>query len=121
MEKYIISVKPGKDCNPEFAPDIDLQNGVECEGFVIVTFKNGQAYMETMMGVSVTNMSNWIRKRSVGGNNIRKACAIAEGEIKALEIDREGAPEVTMEMKGLPKLSQDVIDKLFGRDRSGNE
>ena len=83
MSKYIIKAGAGEECNPEYAPDRELGEGIGCDGFMIVTFCDGKPKVETMMGFSVEDLSNWIRRRSKGGQIIRQACAIAEGQIRA--------------------------------------
>lgn len=115
MSKYIVTVKPGEECNPEYAPDKDLQEGMGIDGYILIGFKNEKPYLESMMGVSVSHISKWIRRKTQGANNIRKACAIAEGELKAMEIDEEEhAGEITLEAKG-PTLNREMIERIFGR------
>lgn len=38
----IIKILPGEGENPEFAPDRKDQEGIECEGFLLMTFDKDQ-------------------------------------------------------------------------------
>lgn len=122
MSKYIIKAETGEDCNPEFAPDRELEEGIGCDGFMIVMFCDGKPKAETMMGFSVEDLSNWIRRRSKGGQIIRQACAIAEGQIRALEISEEGKEgptfgEATFELN--KALTKDELARILGRNGNG--
>ena len=116
MGKYICKALPTKECNEDFAPDKDMQDGFEVDGFLLVGFRNGAACFESMMGISVDTLSKWLRRQSVGGNKIIAACAIAEGEIKAKRIIEGDAPEVTLTGKTLP-ISPEDMRRILGRDR----
>ena len=118
MSKYIIKAGAGEECNPEYAPDRELGEGIGCDGFMIVTFCDGKPKVETMMGFSVEDLSNWIRRRSKGGQIIRQASAIAEGKIRALEISEEGkeGPTIARADFELEKaLTQEELERILGR------
>ncbi len=93
MSKYIIKVLPGADCHPEYVPDAVLQNGIEAEGFLIIRkygdmkeADNCETYIHAM---SIMEIASHI----AGSRNVlRQAAAIAEGLIKASEIDKEKRP-----------------------------
>ena len=118
MSKYVISVQAGEDCNPEFGPDKEMMDGLECDGFFMVGFKNGQPCFESMMGTTVNVLSKWIKTRNEGAQYIREACAIAEGEIRALEIsneiEKENGNAVTI-TGTMPGWSADMIRRIFGK------
>ena len=61
MGKYICKVLPTEKCNEDFFPDEDLQEGVEVDGYVLIGFKDGKASFETIMGISMDKISEWIR------------------------------------------------------------
>ncbi len=117
MSKYTIKVIPEKECNPDFYPEEDLQAGIDADQYVIIGFKNREPAFEVINGLTVRNLADWIRRKERGGQIIRQACAIAEGEIRTMEIkdeDKEG----TISLTGtFPELNKDMIRKLFGRDK----
>ena len=117
-KKYIIKVLPAEDCSPEFYPDTDLQEGVKADGYMIVGFKDRKPHFETMYGVSIVNIKEWIVKREQAAQIIRQACALAEGELRAMEINKEKKDDngVTLSFEN-QKLTKEVIDKILGRDR----
>lgn len=114
MRKYICKVLPTEDCNRDFAPSREMEEGIEVDGFILIGFNGGKACFESMMGISISNISDWIRRNSQGGKNIRAACAIAEGEIRAMEITEEDAG-VTLTGTTLP-ISAEAIRKILGKD-----
>lgn len=117
MSKYTIKVIPEKECNPDFYPDEDLRDGIEADEYVIIGFKNRKPAFEGINGLTVRDLADWIRRKERGGQIIRKACAIAEGEIRAVEIDNEDKGDTVTLTGTMPELSRDMIRKLFGRDR----
>lgn len=122
MSKYIIKARAGEECNPEFAPDRELGEGIGCDGFMIVAFSDGKPKFETMMGFSVADLSNWIRRRGKGGQIIRQACAIAEGQIRAMEISEEEkeGPTIGEARFELNKaLTKDELARILGRIGNG--
>lgn len=114
MRKYICKVLPTEDCNRDFAPGRELEEGIEVDGFVLIGFEDGKACFESMMGINISNMSDWIRRNGPGGKKIRAACAIAEGEIRAKEILEE---DEGFQLTGttLP-ISAEMIRKILGKD-----
>jgi hypothetical protein len=122
MSKYIIKAEAGEDCNPEFAPDREMEEGIGCDGFMIVAFSDGKPKFETMMGFSVADLSNWIRRGSKGGQIVRKGWAIAEGQIRALEISEEGKEGTTIgrdDFELNKVLTQEELARILGGIRNG--
>lgn len=117
MGKYTIKVIPEKECNPDFYPEEDLQAGMDADQYVIIGFKNRKPAFEVINGLTVRDLADWITMKERGGQVIRKACAIAEGEIRAVEIDNEDKGDTVTLTGTMPELSRDMIRKLFGRDR----
>ena len=115
MSKYICKVLPTKECNEDFAPDRDMKDGIEVDGFILVGFKDGKPHFESMMGVNTTQISKWIRQQGPGGKHILAACEIARGEIRAEEILRETDQGVTLTGTTLPISAAD-IRKILGKD-----
>ena len=116
MPKYIITILSGEDCNPEYAPDKEMEN-MDVDGFFLVGFRNRKPLFESMMGITVSDLGKWIRKRGPGAQKIRAACAIANGEITAEEIleEDEDGPVIGT-LTGTAEISADMIRKILGRD-----
>lgn len=115
MAKYMISIIAGKECNPEYGPDKEMEN-MGVDGFFVVRFRNKKPFFESMMGCSVSDMSKWIMNRSQGAEKIRAACAIANGEIAAGKIlEGNRAPDFGT-LTGTAVVSEDMIRKILGRD-----
>lgn len=117
MSKYIINVKPGEECNPDFYPETDLIDGVEVDEYVIIGFVNRKPKFEIMYGLTTRDIADWIRSKERGAQVIRQACAIAEGEIRAMEIHEEGKDEgITLSGQGI-NLTDEMIRKIFGKGK----
>jgi len=86
MANYRIIVLPTEECNPEYAPDKELQEGIEVDGFGIVTKKNEEPYMEVLMDMSVDAVRKWMRKETEVGNIFRAAAGLADAEIRTVEL-----------------------------------
>ena len=88
--KYRVKVEPTEECNPAFAPDGKLTEGLECDGFVILTFHDDAISAEALMGCSVENLKDYLLKReSKTAHLFRMANAIADGVYRSMEIHRE--------------------------------
>jgi len=90
--KYIVKILPGQDCNPEFAPDKSLQEGVECNGIFMLTFKEeNKIHFGCVQDVSVDDLRNAIWKNCDEEviNMLRMSVAIAEGYIRADDIGKK--------------------------------
>jgi len=87
--KYIVKVEAAEGCNPEYAPDQRMQEGIPCGGFLLLMFnEDDEPQAENMMQISVEMLARLLRKsESSLAPIIRQACAIAEGYLKAQEID----------------------------------
>ena len=88
---YIVKVLPAEGCHPEFAPEGRILEGIECSGFLLAAIdENGAPIVEAIYGMSVRNISDLLQMFiSKIGPEIRQACAIAEGHLKAKEIQRK--------------------------------
>ena len=113
MGKYICKVLPTEECNKDFAPDSDMREGIETDGFILIGFRNGKPYFESMMGVTIKNISDWIRRQGPGGKKILAASMNAQGEIRAAEILKEDDEGVYL--TGHLDISEETIRKLFGK------
>jgi hypothetical protein len=117
MGKYICKVLPTEECNEDFAPDRDMIEGVEVDGFMLICWRDRKPYVESMMGISVADLKKWICQKGPGAQKVRAAGAIAEGEIRAMEIldEQNGDKSVTLTGKTLP-ISMEQIRKVLGKD-----
>ena len=89
MGKYLIKTLPTDECNEEFAPDKCMQDGEECDGYMLIMFEDNEPSATIMQQISVKNIKDLLTCDCKVATAIRQACAIAEGEIKAVEIQRE--------------------------------
>lgn len=117
MSKYICKVLPTKECNEDFAPDRDMIEGVELDGFMLIGWRDKQPYFESMMGIRIEDLKKWIWRKGRGAQKVRAACAVAEGEIRAAEILDEDQRDqgVTLTATSLP-LSAEQIRKILGKE-----
>lgn len=91
-KKIIVKIQPAEGSNPEFAPAKRLQEGTECDGFLLLTFdKDGKLKYSAMHGISRKHLSDAIKYHALEGivPMIRQAAMVAEGEIRALEIEAQ--------------------------------
>ena len=117
MHKYICKALPAEECNEDFAPDRDMIEGVEVDGFMLIGWRDGKPYFESMMGVSIEHLKKWIRLKGPGAQKVRAASAMAEGEIRAAEImdEENGDKGLTLTGTTLP-ISMEQIRKILGKD-----
>lgn len=89
MSRYIIRVN--ETCgNPEFAPDEKLQNGIDSDGLLLLTMKNGKPQSQVIQGMSTMDLALLLSEEETeAGSTIGQAIAIAEGLKKARKIERE--------------------------------
>lgn len=108
MANYRIIVLPTEECNPEYAPEKDLQEGIEVDGFAIVTQREEQVYSEGLMAISADILRKWMRKRSKAGNIFRAAAGMANADILAVEILKENDSEGHVLLEILKKFAGDA-------------
>ena len=89
MEKYYIKIMDRDE-------ECDMMNqgkkrgiDIECDGYLFVTFKDGEPQSEHMCGISKKNIVDWLEKDTEIVSNVRQASAIAEGWRSAMEIYRQ--------------------------------
>ena len=90
MNRYIVKVELAEG-NPEYAPDEKLANGRECEGFLLLTLKDGKPDVCMIQNLTIIELSMLLTcgTDSDAASSIREASVIAEGMRKANEIRRE--------------------------------
>lgn len=90
MKKYIVKADIMGEGNPEYAPDKELRNGMECDGFLLLTWKDGKPHSTVVQNLTVMDMAQIIaHDDSQAGSAVAQAIAIAEGIRKARKICKE--------------------------------
>lgn len=98
--KKIIKVLPAEGSNPEFAPEEELQQGVECYGYVLLTFdKEHEIETALVNNLSLKNIADGIVENCMetAVASLRQAFVVAEGYIKAGQIQMEHDRNQAME------------------------
>ena len=116
MDNYRIIVLPTEECNPEYAPDKDLQEGFEADGFLIMTQREDEPDSDVLMNLSVDTIRNWIKQRKKVGNIVRAAAGMADADIKALKILKENEM-----IEFLEKMSNPFAFPMTGADSDHKE
>lgn len=108
MSKYKVAVQMTEG-NPEYGPDADLVEGIECEGFLMIAKKPGVGnggYLETIYGLSINDLAQVIANPGSKAHVIlRQALAIAEGIMRAAEIGKASSRSPF----------QDMMDEILKR------
>ena len=111
MSKYIVKVEmdPNGDCNPEFGPEKKLEEGLPADGYVILTYRDGKPSATLICGVTIMEIAHMIAgDGSEAGSVIRQSIAIAEGLMKAKEIEKNDNAK---------RAAKNIVDLLsVGRD-----
>ena len=105
MGKYTIKaqITPGGGYSEEYNPDSQLVNGIEADGFLIMTIKGdrpGAAIIHNLTTMDLARL--FTDEETEVGSSIHQALAIAEGLNRAAEIkkkyDRERTAKNLVEM-----------------------
>ena len=115
MSERVIKVLPGEGCHPEFAPEIELQIGMECDGYFLMAFNNdGENIFSAVDNVSIDFIQKAIVKGWEEGHNdtniIRQAVAIADGTIRAIQLEKE-----LKEMQMI-QVRKNIVDRILGKE-----
>lgn len=88
MSKYIIKAQLSPvGGNPDFAPDPQMVNGIEADGFLLMAMKDDRPSVTVIHNVTKMDLARMIASdESEAGSVIAQAIAIAEGLNKAAEI-----------------------------------
>ena len=87
MSRYIIKAELNPHGgNPEYAPDKELQDGIEADGFALLTFKDDNPHCIVVHGVTTLDLAKMFANGKESTSIIWQAIAIAEGLNKAAEI-----------------------------------
>lgn len=115
--RYKVVVLP-IDCEEEWEPDKELQTGIECDGVFMITFVNGKASEGIGMHISVEELKEAMKSDCPEILMARAACAMAEAEMKAVDLMRQAdAYETRGNMEDLLSSLgiRDLPDGLKGR------
>ena len=85
MSDYIIKVLPTEACKKEHAPEGELTEGIECDGYVVLGFKDEKLAFETISGISIHMLKEYLVRNESVPSIIMQAAQIAEGYLKARE------------------------------------
>lgn len=92
------------DINPEFGADKDLQEGIECEGFMLIAFRDLENTAEKLdvasaiYRLSVRHIVDFLKyNKAEVGSDILQAASIAEGYLQAKRIYEEWKKRQMME------------------------
>ena len=88
MANLLFKLIPTAECNEEYTPDKQLQEGVECDGALVVMFEDGKPSVSIMHGTTVAQISDFLQMDASVALMVRQACAIAEGYKKADELHK---------------------------------
>ena len=91
MSKYIIKAQLSP-CggNPDFAPVSEMVNGIEADGFLLMTMKDDRPSVVTIYGMTTMDLARMLAGDKFEASSvIRQAIAIAEGLNKAAEIAKK--------------------------------
>ena len=85
MSNYVIKIDAE---NPEMLED-DFKNGIQADGFVLMTIVNGEPNAAYMYKVTTQDVSRFFMTSEGSASILRQAAAIAEGYRKAKQIMEE--------------------------------
>lgn len=102
--KYTIRVESH---NPEFDVSEWLGEGIQADGFLLLTTKDGDPAAECMNGMSVMELAKFFCTNNEVCSILQQAAAIGEGMRKAEKIKAE----VEKKGGGLEKLLQVIAEK----------
>lgn len=86
---YMLKVLPEANTPKEWHPGEKVQTGIECDGYVILTFKDGKPKNEIVMNVNTEQIKVALREGRSGAKLIRAGAIMADAEIKAMGMERE--------------------------------
>jgi len=87
MSEYTIKVEMNAGGNPEYAPQKEMREGIEADGFLLIAMKDGRPAYTVIHHMTTLEIAHAIASNpSEGGSVIRQAIAIAEGLEKAMKI-----------------------------------
>lgn len=104
--KYMVRVE---SLNPDFQTDEKLQNGIEADGYLLVLFdKEGKPIVETLNAVSTFSIAMYLAADAGKVSNVlRQAGAIADGMLRAREIEKKSRRE---------KVAMDLAEILRSKE-----
>lgn len=74
--------------NPEMQ-ETDLINGIQADGYVLLTYRDGEPCLENIYSLSTEQVSRFFNLNTEGSSILRQAAAISDGYRKARRIMEE--------------------------------
>ena len=102
--------------NPEFTVDSDLREGVQADGYVLLTVRNGEPYMEAMNGLSTLDLAKFFDSNTEACSVLRQAAAIGEGMHRASEIRLESEGRIRRD-----RIAKEITEKIMGMNLTGTD
>ena len=115
MGRYIIKIVPTKECNADYAPGAKEAEGMECDDYLIIGFKDRKAAWENIMGISVDELRQYLTSDHDGAAIIMQAAQIAEGYMKALETFKRHEKK----SEALNAIKDILLDALGDKSKKG--
>ena len=112
--RLCVKVEPTEECNPDFAPETELQEGFECNSYLLVAFdENENPCMRSVEGVSLEMLSRALRSETEVDALIMGASVIADAQKKALGIVEE-AQARSRRKKFKAGIASAILESLLG-------
>ena len=123
-EKMVITVRLAEGSNPDFAPEPELEKGIECHGYILITFDEAHELETATIGnLSVKNICDAVVANSTEGaiSTLRQGFAVAEGFISAGKIHQDYLHDRAMKrmsrvLSGMDPDEMTEIQKIFADD-----
>jgi len=90
MADYLIKMLPTDECNSEFTPDKNLQEGIEADGVFMMCFEKGDLSFSVLHGITTFQLAKALANDKDPVNScLHQAVAIADGLRNAMEIKKD--------------------------------
>lgn len=87
--------------NPEFDTSEDLRQGVQADGFLLLTIRDGKPHMECINGMTVMELARFFGLDTEVCSILRQAAAIGDGFRNAEKVRNEDL--VRIKKKGIAR------------------
>lgn len=110
---YEIKVLPRLGMPEEWRPEREVINGIECDGYVILTFKDGEPFVSCVNRVSKAQMEKAFLHGGRGLKYLMAAAVIADAKIRmdgmleAADIAHELSGKIGQLIKGLEEEDEE--------------
>ena len=100
--------------NPEYNVGKKLEDGIEVEGFLLLTIRNGEPHAETIQGMSGMDLTRFFLTDTEVCSVLRQAAVIADGMRAAKKIKDED------QMRNAVPDLMELITRGISRAQGGN-